>query len=236
MNKDNAISKVNSIGKAGSIISKISMICLTVGTVIAIICGIIFLTVPKEDFTMKLDDNATITLNTGSKTLSSLFGINPERSASEIAQGSMSINDKEYSFVDTDYDANSKIVTYTLKSDNTAITVRRFALVAWIAVAYCVLNYVLLFFIKKLCDALKQCQTPFEESIITGIQRIAWALIPWAVLGGCFESILSTAFTGNIQIGIGLNLTMVLVILLLFGLAHIFKYGAVLQTESDETL
>lgn len=236
MNKDNAISKINKIGKAGSIISKIAMVFLTVGVVVAIISGIMFLTVPKEDFVMKFDDNASFTLNTGSKVFSGLFGISSEDASSEIARGSMLINGTEYSFVDADYDEASKTTTYTLQGNGATITAGRFAVVAFIAAAFAAINIVLFFFVKKLCDALKQCQSPFEESIITGIQHCAWVLIPWAVFGGFFEGVMTTAFSSNIQTGFDLNIPAVLVILLLFGLAFVFKYGAVLQTESDETL
>ncbi len=236
MNKDKAISKINKIGKAGSIISKIAMVFLAVGVVVAVISGIMFLTVPKEDFVMKFDDNATFTLNTGSKVFSSLFGISPEDASSEIARGSMLINGTEYSFVDADYDEAGKTTTYTLHGNGATITAGRFAVVAFIAAAFAAINIVLFYFVKKLCDALKQCESPFEESIITGIQNCAWVLIPWAVFGSFFESVLGTAFTSNIKTGLDLNVPTILVILLLFGLAYVFKYGAVLQTESDETL
>ena len=236
MNKDNAISKINSIGKAGSIISKIAIVIMSIGAVTAILSGIFFVSVPKEDFMMEFDGNASLTLNTGSQLLSSLLGVGSGEMSSEFAKGTMTVNGTEYSFVDADYDENSKTTTYSLKSDSIKITARRFAVVMWIAAAYAVINLILFIFVKKLCDALKQCSSPFEESIITGIQNCAWVLIPWAVFGGFFEGVMTTAFSSNIQTGFDLNIPVVLVILLLFGLAFVFKYGSVLQTESDETL
>jgi hypothetical protein len=68
------------------------------------------------------------------------------------------------------------------------------------------------------------------------MKNCAWVLIPWCVLGGAFESFMATAFTSNIRTGFNIDIPTVIVILLLFGLAYVFKYGAVLQTESDETL
>ncbi len=236
MNKDNAISKINSIGKAGSIISRIAMVFLAIGVIIAVLSGIFFLSVPKEDLVLEFDNNATFTLNTGSKVLNSIFGVNSEDISGEVARGSMAINGDEYTFVDADYDANSKIATYTLAGNGATVTAGRFAVVAWIAASWAAINIVLLFFVKKLCDALKVCHSPFEESIITGIQKCAWVLIPWVVFGGFFETTLSTAFSSTIRTGFDLNIPTVLVILLLFGLAYVFKYGSVLQTESDETL
>ena len=41
---------------------------------------------------------------------------------------------------------------------------------------------------------------------------------------------------GNFELGISIDIKVVLVIILIFVLVYIFKYGAVLQRESDETL
>ena len=236
MNKDNAISKINSIGKAGSIISKIGMIVCSIGVVVAIVCGIFFLVIPKNDFVFDIDNNATFTLNTASKVYGKAFGLDEEAAANGIAEGSVDLNGTTYSFTDVDYDENTKIVTYQLEGNGATITSKRFAVVAFIVAAYAAINCVLFTQVKKLCDSLKDCQSPFEESIISGIQRCAWVLIPWAVFGGFLESVMATVFTSNIKTGFDLNIPTLLVILLLFGLAYVFKYGAVLQRESDETL
>ena len=40
----------------------------------------------------------------------------------------------------------------------------------------------------------------------------------------------------KMQLNLGIDLGMVLVIVIIFVITYIFKYGAVLQQESDETL
>ena len=232
MNKDNTISKINKIGKAGRVLSKIAMIAIEIGCVATIVSGIIFLTIPKEDFMMKMGNEATLTVNTRSKMLGGLTG----DATSDLPQGSIDINGTDYSFTDVAINESDAIATYQLEGKDTVITPGRIAAVCFVGAAYLAIYAVLFFYVKKLCKSLEVCNSPFEEEIIKGIQNCAWVLIPWCVLGGLLEGILTTAFTSNIRTGFNISIPTAVVILLLFGLAYVFKYGAVLQTESDETL
>ena len=96
---------------------------------------------------------------------------------------------------------------------------------------------VTLFFVASLCKALRYCETPFSEDIVQRIRRVAWSLIPWALLGGGnFQSPFEMLTDGSIDVFVGINLETVLLILIIFALSFIFRYGAMLQQESDETL
>ena len=236
MNKDNAISKINKIGKVGAILSKIAMIALEIGCIATIVGGIIFLTIPREDIALKINNEATLTVNTDNKMIGGLTETGNEISADNLPQGSMDINGTDYSFTDVSFDSGSRIANFQLTGDEVTITSGRIAAVCFVAAAYMAIYAVLFFFVKKLCKSLEVCDSPFEEGIIKGMKNCAWVLIPWCVLGGSLESILTTAFTSNIRTGFNISIPTAIVILLLFGLAYVFKYGAVLQTESDETL
>ena len=236
MNKENAISKINSIGKAGRILSKIAMIALEIGCVAMIVSGIMFLTIPKEDFVFKMNDEATLTVNLDSKMIGSLTSAGKDAESGNLPQGSTSINGTNYSYEDVTFDQDGKIATFKLQGDGATITSGRIAAICFVAAVFMAINALLFFYVGKLCKSLETCNSPFEEDIIKGMKNCAWVLIPWCVLGGGFESFMETAFTSNIRTGFNIDIPTVIVILLLFGLAYVFKYGAVLQTESDETL
>lgn len=68
------------------------------------------------------------------------------------------------------------------------------------------------------------------------MKNLAISLIPWVVLSNISDMFLQYIMTGNYNIALSINLKIVLVIVLIFALIYIFKYGAVLQQESDETL
>ena len=234
MNKDNAISKINSIGKAGRILSKIAMIALMIGCIAVIVSGIMFLAIPKEDFVFKMNNDATLTVNIDSEMVGALTSA--KQDAESLPQGSTSINGVNYSFEDVTFDQNGKTAIFKLQGDGATITSGRIAAICFVAAVFMAINALLFFYVGKLCKSLETCNTPFEEDIIKGMKNCAWVLIPWCVLGGAFESFMATAFTSNIRTGFNVDIPTVIVILLLFGLAYVFKYGAVLQRESDETL
>ena len=62
------------------------------------------------------------------------------------------------------------------------------------------------------------------------------ALIPWTIVSTIINSILDSAKSGSASVSITLDLGVVLIVLAVLVLVYIFKYGAVLQQESDETL
>lgn len=60
MNKENAISKINQIGKTGRVLSIICIVCTWIGLVCAILGIIALLIIPKDLFTINLDGTAVI--------------------------------------------------------------------------------------------------------------------------------------------------------------------------------
>ena len=66
---------------------------------------------------------------------------------------------------------------------------------------------------------------------------LAISLIPWTIISSMAESFVANLLNvGSFEFGISVDFNVVLVIVLIFVLVYIFKYGAVLQRESDETL
>ncbi|MBQ5325201.1 MAG: hypothetical protein J6J58_07115, partial [Oscillospiraceae bacterium] len=62
------------------------------------------------------------------------------------------------------------------------------------------------------------------------------SIIPMALLQSVTDSITNSMMTGDIDIVLGIDLMTVILVILIFLLATIFKYGTMLQKESDETL
>ena len=98
------------------------------------------------------------------------------------------------------------------------------------------LTLVTLYFVGALCKAFRYCESPFEETVTKKMQNLAFSLIPWAFFSSITEMVAQGSFTGKMELSVGIDLNMVLIIVLIFALVYIFKYGAVLQRESDETL
>ncbi|WP_022777856.1 DUF2975 domain-containing protein [Butyrivibrio sp. AE3009] len=231
MNKENAISKINQIGKTGRVLSIICIVCTWIGLVCAILGIIALLIIPKDLFTINLDGTAVIEVRNEDISQISAKDFEENGFASE---GSWTINGDNY--VPSDTTVSGDTISFSYVKEPARVTSSRIIFVLITAIVYIAVCLVLLTFVKKLCKALETTASPFEESIIFGIKRCAWALIPWAIVGGFLRSAVTSVFSSRMNSGFDFNLATVLVIVLLFGLAHIFQYGAMLQTESDETL
>ncbi len=90
-----------------------------------------------------------------------------------------------------------------------------------IATLFCAAMFVALIFGSKLAKALEKCDTPFADDVIKKLVNFGKALIPLGVL-----SLLS----GTTGIAIAFA------VLILFLFVNLFKYGAELQKEADETV
>ncbi|MDE6087635.1 MAG: hypothetical protein K2G25_04550, partial [Oscillospiraceae bacterium] len=65
------------------------------------------------------------------------------------------------------------------------------------------------------------CETPFEENVLKTMKNFGFALIPTGLV--CLSD------------G-GISLTAIVLIIAIIIFTYIFKYGAELQKESDETV
>ena len=93
------------------------------------------------------------------------------------------------------------------------------------------------YFFGNLAKAFRYCVSPFDANVIDAMRKFAYSLIPWVVL----DSVTATAASGlggslGNSVNININLGMLFMVLVVFGLCYVFRYGAVLQQESDETL
>ena len=68
------------------------------------------------------------------------------------------------------------------------------------------------------------------------MQNLAISLIPWTIVSSVSDSVVASYLQGGLQFQFNLDLSVALVVLIVFILVYIFKYGAILQQESDETL
>ena len=88
----------------------------------------------------------------------------------------------------------------------------------------------------KLCDAFKTCRSPFDEPVIKRMNIFAWTLIVCAVVGAFAKGAVSAALAGLGKMSFDLSLTPIFTALVVFFLCMVFRYGAQLQQEADETL
>lgn len=77
--------------------------------------------------------------------------------------------------------------------------------------------------------------TPFSDIIVSRLRRIAVLMLIYALVPQIVYSILHTVLIPGYSINLGLNMSFFFA-LIFYCLTEIFRYGASLQKESDETL
>lgn len=225
--KEEALKKINKMGKVGAVITNIFKVFIIIGIVCMIIVGIGMVVMPKGfiKYTYKQEINAEVDMQAIGQTLSPevlenmhsdndsvTFSVNgvPIEGESVTADGDVLVVNQSNNAVEFDiHDAFWRFFVIAIELG--------FGLVSFI-------------FAHKLCKAVETCITPFEENVIKSMKRFSYSLIPW-VFNGLSEDV----FSSNYHL-IEINLTMVIVVLAMLALTYIFQYGAILQQESDETL
>ena len=224
--KENAISKI------------FAKILIILGLVFCIGTTILCAVIPEEFLTMKVSGEAAIDMNLASVGMpvdESEIGVMTGDMLEEVYAGNIE------DVAGLDYTVESMTVTEDSMhikgvAEDFTLSLHSMWKVMLVATLDLGMTLVTLFFVSALCKAFRNCASPFEESVTKKMQNLAISLIPWAFLSSVTESVVESYIAGKPEMSFSIDLNMVLIILLIFVLVYIFKYGAVLQRESDETL
>lgn len=227
------ITKINKFGKVGHIISKIILVFTIIGIVASGAISIAALCVPNDIATINVNGTAEIQIDEKYLEIGKTIIQDVDKGMTSKGQ-TLNINGAEFECVDIKTNGDQIDINYN--STGTKITVRNFSKMMAGVCLECINTLVLICFVIALCKSIKLCNSPFEENVIKKMQNLAIALIPWYLIQGVAQSISASAFTTKFDLNVGFDFSKVLVILIVIALINIFKYGAVLQQESDETL
>ena len=224
--KNEVIQKINKIGKVGQVITKISKIMLFIAFVACLVSAVFLCMIPEETITMRMSHQAKVDID-----LNDMVVIEP---VDEDEESALEINGVQYKI--TNYEQNEEHVTIHSESEDYEFNLSHIWWIMIPALLTVSVIYVVVYFVEKLCKVFRDCETPFTDEVVKLLEKIAVAIIPMACLSPITESIADSIMTGTVNIVLGVDLMMVVLVVLIFMLASIFKYGAMLQIESDETL
>lgn len=223
--KQDAIVKINKIGRIGLIVTRIVMVLLAVVFLGVLTVTMLMYTLPEDMVEAKVEGVASVTIH-----FPEGWTIPADAAGQDF---SVSVAGADFPLTDSAADGQ----TLRLSGSGSAVLFRldaiRTALLS--AVVYVILTLVLTVFVGRLCKAFHICRTPFCQDVISKMQQLAYAIIPWAVIGMGVEGICRGA-TGEGSFSFSVNLGYAAAILIILALTCVFKYGAMLQRESDETV
>lgn len=227
------------MGKVGSIIITIAKVIGMIGLAGCLAGTILVGIMPKDLLTISAQGSGTIEVNLDAIGASiSEEDMEKINSSDGLEDGSVKLdvsgNGVAYNFTEMYAEGNSIFLSETQSTDS--VSVHDFVYALIIATITMAMSVVSLFFAGFLCKAFKTCRSPFEENVIKKMQQFAYSLLPWVILSSISKSMVNSLTSGSLDVNVTIDLTMVLIVLVILALSYIFKYGAVLQQESDETL
>ncbi len=232
--KEQAINKINKIGKISGIVALICKILLSIGLVMMLIGTIACFAVPKDAVIVGAGGSGSVDINLDvlgiSLTDNELTDI--EKEMEHIKKEGEET--KEYEL--TDVSLSDERIFIDALSKQKKISIHDLGWMLLILSGGIALSIVTVCFVSPLCKAFCNCESPFEENVIRKMSNFACSLIPWAFASSIVNSVRDSFMGNKISVVLSIDLGIVLVVLVIFVLVQIFKYGAVLQQESDETL
>lgn len=255
--KEQAIQKINKVGKISAIVALISKILVILGLVACVVSMVVCLVLPKDLVKVTTVGNMVTEVNYDALGIDMLGGsiageiqdwndmqtmlengenIQVETVRNGMMSGNLTVSSTSQTYIPQEIKIEDGIVTVDMQSPEVVITLGNICCLSMAATIAMVMTLVTIIFIEKLCKAFRDCRSPFEENVIKKMQNLAYVLIPWTLISGISESLITGFLSDNFNFSFSLDLGVVLVVLIVLVLVYIFKYGAVLQQESDETL
>ena len=227
--ENNIQTKVNKIGLIGKIVSIVLIVLMSIGALGLLIGGIACVALPKDAVQVSVIPNVDVTVN------KSLMSSEWKSIDEALAEANEKVGEK-FDGVTIEKTDDSLTVHAVNPEEVKSFGIRdalKAFLSLFIGAAGAIVTLVMFL---KLCDAFRVCRSPFDETIIKRMNVFAWALIICAVVGSITTAVASAAVAGIGNFSFNLSLAPVITALIVFFLCMIFRYGAKLQQESDETL
>ena len=228
--------KINTAGLIGYIISIlliIAMIACLVGTCIAAVgVGVI----SDEDVNVKTSTNINVTASGDilSK-LDSFIKIDGVEELGDLSEGGKAENLEDSDLSELSVEKSENGIKVNALTNEVTFSAKRLIFALVITAVYLLAIVIMLYMIKAFMKALKSCDTPFADNVIRPMQKFGYSLIPVVVLSMINNSAWE-GFINSSSFDFSINIEAILVLAVVFILIMVFKYGAELQKQSDETL
>ena len=240
--ENNIKKKVNRIGLVGQILSIILIVVMAAGCFGCLIGGIALAVLPNDAVTIGVNGDMDITVGKG------LIGRwMDEIPDTDQLNAQMSVNGTDYTDMHLEKTNEGLVVRAT--AERAEFSLNRLAFAVFTGLVYCAMLLVVFIFLKRLCDGFRKCDTPFSDDVIRRMSVFAWVLVGGAVVSSIAEAIGNALINRSLDLSFSLNpagmsnglevsfsFAPIIIALIVLFLTMIFRYGAQLQKEADETL
>lgn len=242
--KNSIKKKVNGIGLAGRIVSTILVVLMAAACFGLIVGGIALVVMPREAITIGVRSDIDFNVN---KTLFGSFVKDLTEEQLNDINAKLEVDGKE--FVDWKAENTEDRLTISGSTERMQLDLSRLSLAAFSGLVYCAALLVVFIFLNRLSTAFHRCDSPFDDLVIHRMNVFAWVLVGCAAAASVAEGLANSLLQRTVDLSFALNPSdmstgfdfsisfgPILIALIVLFLTIIFRYGAQLQKESDETL
>ncbi len=234
--ENQSVKKINIAGNIGYVISILLIVCSIAAMVGIAIGTIATAVVSNNEINVKIATNVDISSkgNFINKIIPfvSIDGVNL-RNITEEVKDDIKVNDEdisELSIQEQDGGLNIKA-----KTNEITISMKKITIFLAATFVYLLIVTIALFMVKSLMKSLKTAETPFTPEIIKKMTTFANTLIA-VVLARTIHGGFVSLLTSGKEFNLSFDLSSILLVAVIYLLIFVFKYGAELQKESDETV
>jgi len=235
--------KVNRIGIVGQIVSIILIVLMAAACVALLASGVVLAVLPQDAVVIGVSTDMDVTVG------NSLIGAVRDQIPDDPTEldAIMKVNGTE--FVDMQMEKTADGLMIHAISDRVQFNLHRMVYAMFAGLVYCATLLVVFIFLKRLADGFRRCDTPFADDVVKRMTVFAWVLVGGAVVSSIAESIANAMMQRSLDLSFALNpagldtgfefsfnFAPIFIALIVLFLVMIFRYGAQLQKEADETL
>ncbi len=223
--KNANVKKINTVGRVSRIVLLVFRICLIIGIVaslVGVVMGIIGTVVVPDD-AVRADITVNGTVEFDNEKIPSFISseiLDLEETNVKFGLGNFKI--KLFINKIIENSANGYVIDGNASFSDTKLLMLGVVGVFAVSAIGCGVMLVVVIFGGRLAKALETCESPFEEKVIKAMKSFAFSLIPVGVVVFLTDGVL--------------GLTTAFIVAAIFLFAFVFKYGAELQQQADETV
>ena len=235
MEKESILKKIRKFGTIGYRFSKIAMILSGVLLFCSLLFTIIFALVKRDAILFRSSGQEIIEVNVSGMPIKE-EGLE-ERWQEIIDRGATFPNIRnDYEYRLTNIILDNDIVKIVSTTQEEIFDVQDFSLIFFILSVWLTIEMAVLYYVIKICKFLSVCESPFHENMTMLLKNFNISLIVLTIYSSFGDSLINSIAKGCFAVTMDINMISILAVVMVFGLSVIFKYGAMLQQESDETL
>ena len=232
--------KVNGFGKIGKIVVTVLLVIVLIGGITASVAAVYLSQLPDDAISVSVSGKANIQVD------ESLMGILAGRIVDGLSYESDQMPDlsdeadmesilPEDTQVRIDLsEGNMKIIE--AQTDDFVYEIDNIIKVIIGGIVYVAAIAVSLFMLRRLFKEFESCETPFTDVAVKRLYAFGFSLIPVILIGTVAEAMAQALLTPSEGINFYLDVGAIVAFVVTICLCTLFKYGAQLQQESDETL